>query len=115
MKIRPGMEGDWQKGLANNQDFYGRGVYDFAKRWANLMEQDIAENGDALCAITLNAEKRSREADTDGITGFMYGCAVEILTKVWEWGEILRKWHNKEYGYEGEGVVNPAIMTVRSK
>jgi hypothetical protein len=27
----------------------------------------------------------------------------------------LRKWHNKEYNYEGEGTVNPAILTISKK
>ena len=62
-----------------------------------------------------NADRLSREADTEGITGFMYGCAVSILSKCWVYGEYLRKWHNKEYGYDGDGVVNPAIMTVGVK
>lgn len=115
MKIKSGMEEWWQTGLDNNQDSYGRGVYDFAERWADLMENDIKACGDAEQAILKYAEKRNREADTNGITGFMYGCAVGILSKVWEWGEILRKWHNKEYQYEGDGVVNPAILTIGKK
>lgn len=115
MKIRPGKEEWWQEGLSNNQDFYGLGVYNYAVRWADLMEKDIEEKGDAQKAIVENAEKRSHEANTDGITGFMYGCAVGILSEAWEYGEILRKWHNKEYGYEGDGVVNPAILTVKAK
>lgn len=45
----------------------------------------------------------------------MYGYAVSILSQCWEYGEYLRKWHNKEYGYDGDGVVNPAIMTVGVK
>lgn len=57
-----------------------------------------------------NADRLSREADTEGITGFMYGCAVSILSQCWEYGEYLRKWHNKEYDYDGKGVVNPALM-----
>jgi hypothetical protein len=115
MKIRHGKEEIWTLGLQNNQDFYGRGVYDFAKRWAELLEKDIDETGNAEDAIVLYAEQRSGEADTDGITGFMYGCAVAILANVWEYGEFLRKWHNKEYDYAGSGVVNPAILTIRSK
>lgn len=59
-----------------------------------------------------NADRLSLEADTEGITGFMYGASVGILSKCWEYGEELRKWHNKEYDYEGYGVVNPAILTV---
>lgn len=112
MKIRPGMEESYQKGLDNNQDPYGRGVYTFAVRWAELLEKDIEESGDACKSIIENANRRSREADTEGITGFMYGCAVNILSQVWEYGEILRKWHNKEYNYDGDGVVNPAILTI---
>jgi len=47
-----------------------------------------------------------------GITGFMYGCAVNLLSQCWKHGEELRKWHNKEYGHEGDGVVNPAVFTI---
>lgn len=65
--------------------------------------------GDKIVDI---ADSTSREADTEGITGFMYGCAVNALSQLWEYGEELRKWHNKEYNYDGEGVVNPAILTI---
>lgn len=62
-----------------------------------------------------NADKLSYDADTEGITGFMYGCAVSILSQCWEYGQYLRKWHNKEYGYDGMGVVNPAVMSLKLK
>ena len=65
--------------------------------------------------IVDNAEKLSREADTEGITGFMYGCAVNILSRVWKYGDELRMWHNGKYDYQGEGTVNPAILTVGGK
>ena len=115
MKLRPGMEADYQKGYKNNLDPYGHAVYAFAERWAELMEKDIEDCGGPTAAAIANFEKRSREADTEGITGFMYGCAVQILSDCWEFGEILRRWHNKEYGYEGDGVVNPAILTISRK
>lgn len=59
-------------------------------------------------------------ANTDGITGFMYGCAVSGLAKFWKHGEQLRRWHNKDsqLGTEGDeanesgGVLNPAILTI---
>ena len=47
-----------------------------------------------------------------GITGFQYGAAVSVLSTHWKYGEQLRKWHNKEYYHDGEGVVNPAIITL---
>lgn len=43
----------------------------------------------------------------------MYGCAVSILAQVWEHGELLRDWHNRSYGYQGDGTVNPAILTIK--
>lgn len=115
MKIRQGMEELYKEGYNNNLDPYGHGVYTFAERWADLMEKDIEASNDPAKSIIENADKRSDEADTEGITGFMYGCAVSILSDCWEYGEFLRKWHNKEYGYEGDGVVNPAILTVSVK
>ena len=50
------------------------------------------------------AEEASHIADTEGITGFQYGCAVGILSQVWVHGEKLRRWHNldRQIGNEGE-------------
>lgn len=99
---------DWK---AKNTDGYGMGIFRFAEKWANLMEEKISE-GKSVKDI---ADKTSNEADTEGITGFMYGAAVSILAQCWEHGEELRKWHNKEYDYEGEGTVNPAILTIKER
>lgn len=115
MKIKQGMEEAYQEGYNNNLDPYGHAVYTFAERWAELMEREITKAGDASKAICENAERLCRKADTEGITGFMYGCAVSILAQCWEYGEILRVWHNDQYGHKGDGVVNPAILTVRAK
>ena len=115
MKIRQGRAEAYQKGRDGQHSLYGEMVYVFAERWAELMEKDIDSSGDPVTAIEENARKREREADTDGITGFMYGYAVNILAQCWEYGEILRRWHNKQYRYKGEGVVNPAVITVSPK
>ena len=58
------------------------------------------------------AKELSFKADTEGITGFMYGCAVSILSQCWKYGEELRGWHNKQYNYDGKGVVNPAVLKI---
>jgi hypothetical protein len=108
----------WDEGLVKNKDFYGRGVYIYAERWARLMQLGI-KSGKQLEDI---AEKTSREADVDGITGFMYGCAVSILSQGWKYGEDLRRWHNKkiQIGNEGDraneegGVLNPAMLSFGS-
>lgn len=57
---------------------------------------------------------------TEGITGFMYGCAVSALAHFWAHGEALRRWHNldTQIGTEGEkanesgGVLNPALLNI---
>ena len=106
----------WNEGLVNNQDPYGLAVYQYAERWANLMEERIA----AGASLSDVADTASHDADTEGITGFMYGCAVGILAKVWKHGEELRQWHNlkTQIGNEGEsanksgGVLNPALLNV---
>lgn len=99
----------WDEAVANNTDPYGKAAVDFARSWALIMQAKI-EKGLKLKDI---AEEASNKADTDGITGFMYGCAVSLLAKSWEYGEELRKWHNAEYGQpESKGTVNPALLTI---
>lgn len=92
----------------NSKDPYGYGVVKYARRWAKYMQQLITE-GKTINEI---AEKASHDCDIEGITGFMYGCAVSALAQSWKYGDELRRWHNKDYGYEGDGVVNPAVLTI---
>jgi len=102
-----------------NNDPYGKAVIDFAIRWADMMESKMA-NGKILSDI---ADQSSHDSDTEGITGYMYGCAVGFLASCWEYGEQLRKWHNKDcqIGTEGDeanesgGVLNPALLCIGGK
>lgn len=93
----------------NSKDGYSAGVVTYARRWAKYMQYLMKKHDKDLVLI---ADEASKVADIEGITGFMYGCAVNTLSQLWKYGEELRKWHNKDYGYEGDGVVNPAILTV---
>lgn len=108
---------EWDKfAEANAGSGYGEAILGYAEKWADTMEARLA-NGETVeqCAKTT-----SQEADTDGITGFMYGCAVNTLARTWAHGEELRRWHNKatQIGTEGDeanetgGVLNPAVMCV---
>lgn len=114
MKLKD--ETGWKETVDNNQDPYGKGVVTYAERWADMMEQEMAA-GKPLAEI---AQKTSDRADTEGITGFMYGCAVSTLSQVWEHGEELRRWHNlkTQIKHEGEianetgGVLNPALLNI---
>jgi hypothetical protein len=106
----------WAKFVAANDDGYGSGVVRYAEAWARLMQARMAR-GAELEAV---ASEASHDADTEGITGFMYGCAVGMLARCWRHGERLRRWHNldTQIGAEGEkanesgGVLNPALLNV---
>ena len=113
MKIKEGKEKEYKDWYDKNLDPYGHACFTYAEKWAELLEEKI-ENSDKNPQIVIveNADKLSHDADTEGITGFMYSMAVSILSHCWKYGEELRKWHNKEYDYDGEGVVNPAILTL---
>ncbi len=107
-------EATWQKFKDKNQDGYGGGIVTYSERWARLMQVEMA-NGKNLEDV---AEATSSEADLEGITGFMYGCAVSTLAACWKHGDQLRRWHNlkTQIGQEGEkaneegGVLNPALL-----
>ena len=117
MRIKDGMQAEYDEYKAkNSNDPYSNRCVTYGEEWAALMEKAL-EGGAKLAAI---AKSTSHEADTDGITGFMYGCAVSALARFWEHGEELRRWHNLDVqiGNEGEkanksgGVLNPALLNI---
>lgn len=81
----------WQSILAANQSEYGKDIMEYAKRWTELMESKIAA-GEQLSDI---ARQTSLEANTTGISAFMYAAAVCTLSAVWVHGETLRQWHSR--------------------
>lgn len=127
MKLKTGTETEYQSYKEKNSDPYGNGVVTFSERWADSMEKEMAKRGvdetqpaEVMRYMVDCAEAKSSEADTEGITGFMYGCAVQSLAHFWIHGEQLRRWHNKEtqIGTEGDkanetgGVLNPALLNI---
>ena len=87
MKILKGKEQLYKEWYDKNDDSYGRACFTYAERWAEMLEKIIEESNDSPTqAIIDNAERCSLKADEDGITGFMYGCAVNILSQCWENG-----------------------------
>lgn len=110
----------WKKTILANTDPYGKAGVDFARSWALLMEEQI-EAGKKLKDIASNCASK---ADNDyGITGFMYGCAVSILSQCWKYGEELRIWHNLDTQCKNEGekanksggVLNPALLNIEPR
>jgi hypothetical protein len=116
MKIVAGKEAEYEAYKAKNTDPYGGRVVSYGEEWADGMEL-LMSQGHKLEDI---ASSTGSQADYDGITGFMYGCAVSALSHFWEHGEALRRWHNirTQIGNEGErandsgGVLNPALLSI---
>mgnify|MGYP001128586800 CR=1 FL=1 len=108
----------WEDYKRKNRDGYGHAILTYASRWAKLMEESISQ-GHNLEDV---AKDLSNDADLEGITGFMYGAAVKILSDVWVHGDQLRCWHNRHYmgdeanEYNKKGAtVNPALLTYRPR
>ncbi|QKZ15857.1 hypothetical protein HU175_22320 [Spirosoma sp. KUDC1026] len=100
----------WDSWKANNDDDYGRGIFAFAEVWGRLMQIEIA----AGLSVADAAHKMQYEPSYLGITGFMFGAAVNVLSQCWEHGEALRQWHNERWGRKGaDGVVNPASFSIK--
>lgn len=121
----------WVEGEKVNDDPYGKAIYAYAQRWAELMEQrlETARREDSLInvnamtnnppmpmddlAFTEMMNLTSHEADTDHLTGFMVGAAAATLSYTWVYGERLRVAWNALNGVKAEkDTVNPAIVTM---
>lgn len=104
--------------LVNLTDPYGRRIFSFAEDWANAMEKCLEKNQ----SVAQCAKDCASYADYDGITGFMYNAAVQILSMAWFCGEDLRKWHNNDIDpvqaeslnkdEENKPVLNSSILTI---
>lgn len=99
--------------IDKNKDDYGAAIIDYAKTWGRLMQFMIQEN--FTLKVSDVAESTSFQANVEGITGFMYGIAVKILSDCWIYGNDLKNWHNQKYNYSGNEVINPAIITINGR
>lgn len=123
----------WQSYVDANKDSgYGEACVRYAEKWGRLMQKHMEElrvsisptykltAAHAEAFIKTQADALSHTADDEGVTGFMYGAAVAMLSQCWIYGEELRRWHNlkTQLGSEGEkanesgGVLNPAVLTI---
>jgi hypothetical protein len=112
MKIKDGEADAYARYVAmNSADPYSYEVVAYGERWALAMEKWMAA-GDTLAQCWQETSKST----ANGITGFMYGCAVQALAQFWVHGDELRVLHNADYGVDEEkakgGTVNPAILTI---
>jgi hypothetical protein len=121
VNIRNDRLDEWNEGKAKNDDPYGGCVYKFAEAWADEMERRM-KDGETIKAMAKLASHQVDSRPEFGITGFMYGAAVQVLSRIWEHGEELRQWHNLDTQIKNEGevankkgtVLNPAVIQIES-
>ncbi len=93
-----------------------KGIATYARRWARLMQLEMSE-GKRLEDV---ADATLREADLEGMSGYSYSLAVQLLAACWKFGDQLRRWHNLEVqpGKRGEqaneagGVLSSALLVI---
>lgn len=100
----------WENFVENNRNGFGFCIFSYAEYWAKFMQHYMAKHEGVTVAQI--ADKASHDVGVDGVIGFMNACATDILSKVWKYGEDLRKWHNKQYDYEGDGIFSPAVLNI---
>ena len=90
-----------------NKDSYGSCCVQVAKRVMELMD-DGAEikSHDLIC-------KADDDIKAGGITMFMASCVARMVIECHDKGEQFRKDWNKDYNHDGEGIVNPAVITIK--
>jgi len=118
MRIKHGMKKKYQAWLGNNTDSYGRTCFVYAERFADMLEIEYVKaiNVPMSKILELYGDKFSHDADKEGLTGFMVGMSINILSQCWEFGKYLKLWWNTKYGQpDAEGTVNPAILVIGEK
>ena len=92
MKIRKGWEESYEEHKKLNKDKYGYGqyIFEFANQWANLMESELDKITKLNCKVRFikqNAEKLAKKTPNyNGLSGFQYECAINILVSYWKYG-----------------------------
>ena len=103
MKTKKGLEKKYKSYVKVNKDGYSLAVI---------------KSGEAV-GKALDEGKTPAEADEsmgDDLTGFQAGCVAQAIAHFHPKGEEYRKWWNKQYGVEdAKGIVNPAVVTIKSK
>lgn len=115
MKVNDQAEYDQWK--VNNEDAYSKAIFEFAEKWAELMEPRI-EAGEKVEDIAEETEDIAIKGS--GLTGFMYSMAASILAKSWVHGEQFRRWFNihNQIGDEGAranekgSILNTAMLNI---
>jgi hypothetical protein len=73
-----------------------------------------------MCLLDGGKDPRKRRKpgfSGKGLTGFLSGCAAQMVSQFHERGEEFKDYWNEQWGVPKgtKGTVNPAILTVKTK
>ena len=80
----------WKKSLLVNTDPYGSGVVRYAERWGKLMQVEMRQRGASVLTKEIVDATKFR-ADNEGMSGFSWSCARNLLIQCWKYGAELGK------------------------
>jgi len=120
MKVKEGLEKEWEDAKAKNSDPYGHAVVIITEKIGRLLDEGLTPE---------DAEKYGIK--DSGITGFQAGCMAQWIAYFHPRGEEFRRRWNLSNQINNEGelankrcsrwpklqgtVLNPALLTIQSK
>jgi len=111
----------WNEWVEANNDPYGGCCINVARRVMELLDEDQTPLHEGYSPDVHTPHgiicKADKDIDAGGITGAMAGFVARMVCECHVRGEEFRKVWNKQHGrgYEGEGVINPAILTIKTE
>jgi hypothetical protein len=69
---------------------YHKAAYDYAERWAKIMTK-LSREANTWIGDNDIYKTAADMADVDGITGFQFGMARQLLEKLWLYGDVLAR------------------------
>lgn len=139
MRIAFGREEDFEKQV-NTGDDYSNAVVEYGTRWAEMLEKAILDkwpdfnweddwriknyiSNPVRFAELFQPNSLGHEADTEGVTGFMYGAAAWAIGEYWIFGKHFRLWFNIYEGGIEQGIkvtekndsINPAVLVISTE
>ncbi len=122
-------ESNWNTNTDGKSSPMVTAVNRFAERWANLMEQRMAQRWvDASCGILPWILRKLRaiwvgrssvsdvawaasdDADTEGISGNIFSFAVLALVENWVHGRELLEWQNSRFPWGHEATLRDELL-----
>jgi hypothetical protein len=106
----------WNDYVSKNKDGYGGACIKVAREVMRVLDTDKTPLHNGYHPDVHTAHGMICKADDDtkagGLSGFMAGAVAQMVSECHERGDEFRKSHNGDE-YEGEGVVNHALLTIK--